>query len=592
MKPRPRLIAGLTELRRRHVFRVLAAYAVVAWVFIEIATTTLPLFRVPDWVLTAIVTLAALGLPLAAILAWAYDLTPHGIERTPPATPEHAPVRSLAEATDAVAPVPAPPPRYAPSNAIAVLPFADLSGDPANEYFSDGITDDILMLLSKIAGLRVISRTSAVRYKRTTLTLPEIAAELNVGTVLEGSVRRAGDSVRIVAQLIDARTDEHIWAEAYDRTVGDIFAVQMDVAARIAAALRRELSAEERARIHYQPTHDLAAYELYLRGRECWNRRTREELVRAESFFRRATERDPAFALAYAGLADAYLLQGSYGVRPAAEARARARSAAERALALDASIAEAHATLGRESLEGPVDWARAEACVRRALEFGPGYATGHHWYALYLSLRGRTAEALAEMRTAAEMDPFSPAIVGSEGTLLLFAGAIDEAVERLRAAVALGPSNVSARVLLARALSVQGHHDEALAALSTAAHGDAEPRVLAETVIVHAHAGDRIGAHAVLARLVQPHRAPSDPLAVAMASAALDQRDTAIDWLEQVQWDAKALLHLLADPVLQPVRSDPRYLQLVARLGLDCIPPATPTPEPTILLGTQKRTAS
>jgi TolB-like protein len=325
--------AFLAELKRRRVYRVAIVYAAVAFVIWQAAEIAVPALRLPEWALTLIVLLTIAGFPIALVLAWAFDITPGGVKATEPGNNAIAMIAGVVVLALAVAAAwlalhdrgSAPAPE---AKSIAVLPFANMSADPDNEYFSDGITDDIILHLSKVAELEVISRTSVMRYKDTDLSARQIGEQLSVASVLEGGVQRVGERVRINAQLIDARTDRHIWAEQYDRQLTDIFAIQSDVAQQIAAALEATLTADETERIGKAPTENLEAYDLYLRGRHFWSQRG-EGLRRGLQYFQQALEKDPNYARAHAGVADCYSLLGFYLYLPPHEAGC-ARGAGDR----------------------------------------------------------------------------------------------------------------------------------------------------------------------------------------------------------------------------------------------------------------------
>jgi TolB-like protein len=318
------------ELKRRNVYKVAIAYGVIAWLLVQIATQTFPFLEIPNWMVRAVIVLLLLGFPIALILAWAFELTPEGLKRTEVA--DELPKKSARSYAWIYVVIVAGAisvslfffGRYTaiskqsglpelPAKSIAVLPFENLSGNPENAYFTDGIQEEILMRLAKIADLKVVSRTSTVRYKRSPDSLREIATQLGVANVLEGSVQRTADRVHVNVQLIKAATDAHLWAEAYDRKLTDIFAVESEIAKTIADTLQAKLTGSEQSAIVAQPTQNTEAHQLYLKGRYFWNRRTGENLKKALAYFEQAAEKDPHYALAYAGMADSCLLIPVYG---------------------------------------------------------------------------------------------------------------------------------------------------------------------------------------------------------------------------------------------------------------------------------------
>ncbi|MEX2281541.1 MAG: hypothetical protein WEE89_03520, partial [Gemmatimonadota bacterium] len=341
-----------TELQRRHVVKVGLVYAAVVFVVIQAADLLIPALHLPEWLMTAIVVVALLGLPIALVLAWAFELTPSGIQR------DTAPTEPMV-----VVPVPKV---SADRRTIAALPFANLSDERDNEHFSDGITEEILARLACIADLRVISRTSVMQYKNTTVSLKRVAEELGVANILEGSVRRAGSRVRITAQLIEAATDTHLWAETYERELTDVFAVQSDVATNIANALKAKISGAEQQRLAMVPTTDTHAYDLFLLGKQAVTRNDPKSLFMGIDFFRQAIAQDPRFAPAHAALAQTLMITPYWaGARPA-DLRQETRDAIDRALELDPGLAEAHNADSTWRTHYEFDWVRGEAASRRA----------------------------------------------------------------------------------------------------------------------------------------------------------------------------------------------------------------------------------
>ena len=301
---------------------------------------------------------------------------------------------------------------------IAVLPFLNISPDPNDAYFADGLTEELMVRLSSISGLKVIARTSTMRFRGTAKGVGEIGKELRAGTVLEGSVRKAANKLRVTAQLIDAGSEEHLWAQNYDRQLEDVFAIQTEVAQNVADALKTQMLGEEREHIEKKPTQDIGAYTLYLKGRYYWNERNKESLERAIKYFEEAIKRDPRFALAYSGLADSYRVLVDHGYLPPSEGSPKAKEAARKALELDETLAEAHTSLA-SILSLQWDWRGAEEEFAKALRSNPNYATAHHWYSIHLITLGRLDEAIKEVKIAEELDPLSPMIHTCVGALYL-----------------------------------------------------------------------------------------------------------------------------------------------------------------------------
>ena len=454
---------------------------------------------------------------------------------------------------------------------LAVLPLENFSGDTSQDYFADGMTDELITELAQLRALRVVSRTSVMIYKGTRKSLPEIARELNVDAVVEGSVLRSGDQVRITAQLIQLPADKHLWAESYQGNVRDTLAVQNRVARAIAEEIRIEVSPRERAALTSAMEIDPEAYEAYLKGRYFWNKRTPEGLKTAVGYFNEAVAKDPNYAAAYSGLADAYALLGDwqYAVMPPKEAMPLALSAARKALELDDSLAEAHASLGF-CLEGfNWDFAAADKEFHRAIELNPGYATAHHWYAWHLSLIGQNREAIAEMKKAQSLDPVSPVVNADLAELLLISHLPDESIEQSRKTIEMNPGFASAHNQLALAYIQKQMFDEAIVELNEAIKlsGD-NPIFLANLARAYAESNRREKAAKLLNNL-KKRSVPSSPLAteIAMIYTALGDKDQAMAWLEK-GYEERFNPGVLERPCFDRLRSDPRFQNLMRLIGL------------------------
>ncbi len=455
------------------------------------------------------------------------------------------------------------------SPSVAVLPFLNLSADPENEYFADGITEDIIAQLSKIRALKVISRTSVMAFKRREQGLREIAAKLGVATLLEGSVRRAGDRVRIVAQLIDAETDRHLWAETYDRQLTDIFAIQSDVALQIGTALEAELSPEERTRIHREPTSDLQAYQLYLQGRHWFIRYTREGLRKSIEFFERAIERDPKYAVAYVGVALACGELAETGLRRPDEAYAQAKQALARALELDPELSEAHAMLAYFKYAYEFDWTGAEEEFNLALQLNPSGADTYDYYGRMLSGLERYDESVAMLKRARELDPVAhPADVA---TALVRAGRYDEAIEAITPAIELDSNYARSRATLGWAYLKKGMNEKGLAELEKAVIvAPAETTWLGQLGQAYALVGDAEKARHVLRRLEELSRQSYvSPYHLAYVYAGLGELETAMDLLERAYAERSGSVYGIKGSFLfAPLRSHPRFTELLKRMNL------------------------
>ena len=457
-----------------------------------------------------------------------------------------------------------------PGTSIAVLPFTNMSPDGANEYFSDGMTEEIITALSKVQGLRVAARTSAFAFKGKSESVSEIGRQLRVGSVLEGSVRRAGDRLRITAQLINVKDGYHLWAEAYDRDLGDVFAVQGEIAQAIVGALRVKLSDEATAMV-VRPTADLTAYDFYLKGRHALNQRTGASLLQAVDYFEQAIARDPRFAQAYAGLADAYVLLPGYSVRKSSEAWPKGQAAAERALVLDSALAEAHTTLAYGKFLFESDWRGAEQGFRRAIALNPNYPTAHHWYGDFLGGRGNLEGYLQEIRRAQALDPLSPQIGTEVGRALYALRRNDEAVAQLHQVLGADPAFAGAHVTLGRVYVEQGRMAEAIGEFQKAVELRGRNALdVAYLAYAYAVAGKRSEAQRLLAELEgRSRREPVPPTVLAMVHIGLGQDGRAFDLLDRAVaehdgWFAEFIFY----PTFDPLRSHPRYAALLQALGL------------------------
>ncbi len=460
-----------------------------------------------------------------------------------------------------------------PIRSLAVLPLENLSGDPAQEYFADGMTDALITNLAKLGALRVISRTSVVRYKGVKRPLPQIGRELNVDAVVEGTVTRAGGRVRIDAQLIQAANDRHLWAESYERELKDVLSLQDEVARDIASRIQVKLTAQESAGLSRAQPVNPEAYQRYLQGRYFWNKRSEEGFIKAIEFFDQAIAKQPDYAPAYAGLSDVYALLGTWpnAKISRSETTARARAAALKALEMDDTLAEAHASLASVSMLYDWNWPVAEKEFKRAIQLNPGYATAHHWYAFYCASQGRMEEALREIRLAQQLDPLSLIINTDVGEILYNSRRYDEAVEQSRKTLEMDPNFAAAHNCLGVTYLAKQQYPESIAELETAvrlSHG--QPHFMAYLGIAYAQAGRREEARKILKQIrTGPSARYDSVLAIAWILAALGERDQAFAWVEKVYPTRPHEFYLLkVRPVLDPLRSDPRFQDLVRRVGL------------------------
>ncbi len=458
------------------------------------------------------------------------------------------------------------------AKSVAVLPFENMSTDPENEYFSDGITDDIIAQLSKISALKVISRTSSMQYKKTTKKITAIAEELGVGAVLEGSVRRAGQRVRIVAHLVDPKSEKHLWGDTFDRNLSDIFEVQSEVAQQITGALSVALSPEEKERVEKKATGDADAYNLYLLGRFQANKWSEADVLKAIDYYQLAVAKDPGYAVAYAGLADAYeLLSIGFSSKPPAEYLALAKGMALKALQMDDALAEAHTSLAYARWLGDLDWQGAERGFKRALELMSSYVMAHEWYAEYLAAIGRPEEALQSAKRAQQLDPLAVPVNRTVGWVLYFGRRYDEAIEELRKTLAMNADFLGARLVLWWAYIAKGAHDQALADIRREVERPGL-RTIKKLTLAYAcaSAGDSEEANGIIWEL-EPKLATETRLALlsALVFIALGANDRAFEQLERAfEMREPGLLFLKVAPWADPLRSDPRYGAFVEKLGI------------------------
>ena len=564
--PESRISVFFEELRRRKVYRVAVVYAVAGFALIEAADIIFPTLSVPDHWFTVLLVTTLAGFPFALVSAWIFDLTSKGFTRTAalpnaPGTTRPAqrgiPVPSQTATEEAVS-----------EKSVAVLPFANMSEESQNEYFSDGVTEEIISALTKVPGLRVAARTSSFRFKGLNEDVTEIGRRLRVATVLEGSVRKAGERVRITAQLVKVADGYHIWSEVYDRELADIFAVQEEIARTIVGKLKVELLDADDAPLVQRHTENLEAYNLYLKGRFFWNQRE-GGLAKGIEYFDQAIEADENYALAYAGIADSYNLLGFYGFLPAREAFPQAKARAKRALELDPDLGEAHVSLAFACMLYDWDWTGAEGEFRRGLELSPGYATGHHWFSEFLMAMGQADQAIVQAERAVEIDPIGLIINTLLGMAYYFAREHDRAIEACLRTLELLPDFVPVYLWLGFAYVQKGRHEEAIEIFERARErSDDRPAMTALLGYANAAGGRREEAEAMLLRLRELSR---DQYVSAFDRAriyvALGETATALDELEAAfEERAMGLVWLRVDPTLDAVRDEPAFQDLLRRM--------------------------
>jgi adenylate cyclase len=583
------------ELKRRNVYKVAVAYAIVGWLLVQVATQVFPFFEIPNWAVRLIVLAIVIGFPIALVVAWAFELTPEGFKRTEDVDPfdsRSGQVLTAQTRTKSrtwifvvitagamslglffLGRLTAPGKRTGSNEfsakSIAVLPFENLSEEKSNAYFADGIQDEILTRLSKIADLKVISRTSTEKYKSVPNNLREIAQQLGVANILEGSVQKAGDQVRITVQLISALSDTHLWAETYDRKLIDTFGVESDVAQKIASSLEAKLTGSEKRAITDRPTKNTEAYQLYLKGRFFLNKRTGADLKTAADYFQRAVAADPSYAGACAGLAQADLLIPLFGAGAPRDFFPKARAAATRSIELDETSSEGHSTLGM-LLCFDFKFPQSEAEFKRAIELNPNDATAHHWFgnALLISL-GRFDQAVKEGERAVDLDPLSLIINADLGSDLMLSRRFDEAIAQLRRTLALDANFSYAHWNLGEALYLKGDVTGAIAEYEKAKALDDDPEILGLLGRAYAETGHPEKATEILSKLKETAQHQYVRRYIfALIYIGLGQKETAIQYLEDAFGDNETVdtTWIKVDPLLDPLRNEPRFQQLIAKM--------------------------
>ncbi len=577
------------ELKRRNVYKVAVAYLVVSWLLIQAASIFLPAFDAPPWVMKVFIIVIIFGFPVALIFSWAFEITPEGIklesEIEPTKSIARRTGRKIVAVTIALAVVAAGlfvyqllrsnnavAPRQSeaatvPNKSIAVLPFDNLSRDPDNAYFCEGVQDEILTRLAKVADLKVISRTSTQHFKSAPDNLPQIAKQLGVANILEGSVQKASDQVRVNVQLINALTDAHLWADTYDRKLTDIFAVESDIAKTIAETLQARLTGSEKSSIAKTPTVNPEAYELYLKGKFFAEKRTGADLRKSIEYYDQAIAKDPGYPLAYVGLADSHLLLTAYGAISTKEAASPARAALKKALALDDSLAQAHASSGLlANLE--LDLNRAITELERAIQLNPNYATAHHWIALPLMAIGQSDRAIVEGKRAIELDPLSLICNADLAWVYFNARRYDETEAQARKTLEMDPRFYVAHYYLGEALQFKGKLTDATAEYQKSFESNNDPFSLAMLGQAYARQGKTDEARKVLARLREQAKSQYvSPYAFAVVLTALGDKAHAIDELEHGYDDTGFYISLIkVDPLFDDLRGDPRFDALVQKI--------------------------
>jgi adenylate cyclase len=574
----------LTELKRRNVYKVAIAYAVVAWLLMQIASQIFPFFEIPNWAIRLVIMLLVLGFPIALIIAWAFELTPEGLKRTEVADREPAkPSRNKAwiyvviiAATLSVGLFFAG--RYTVSNrvmtsglhqeSIAVLPFENQNRDPDTDYLSDGIPESIINSLSQLSQLKVMARSTVFQFKGKEVDPRKVGHDLGVRAVLMGRLIQQGDNLTIRTELVNVSDGTELWGQQYNRKLADVFAVQEEIAQEISEKLRLKLSGSEKQRLAKRPTENLKAFQYYMQGRSIGRRNTREDLLAATRYYERAIKEDRNYALAYAGLADAYSTLGAFGSIAPIEGRRKAEDAGRQALALDENLAEAQAAHGYVYIVfSPSNFSQGDRELRRAIELSPNLPTAHLQLAVSLVRQGRLDESLEEILKARELDPLSSAIARVAAQPYYFKRDYVRALDLLRQANELGPALSTTWEI---GVYIQNNvFNEAEAELEKAKRERTNDSILIyDTGMVYAAQGNRTEALEIIQKLEKMSGASlSQAHWIAKIYATLNEKELALTWLER-GLEARAIGFFYKDePVWDLIRSDPRFKALVDKIS-------------------------
>jgi serine/threonine-protein kinase len=582
----------ISELSRRNVFKVAAVYVVTAWLVMQIVDTMFPAFQMPAWTITFVASLLLIGFPIALLFAWAFEMTPDGlkrekdVERTKSITTRTGNKLNVITITllgvaavffvleqygagDKASETPvAQDKRF-----IAVIPFENMSGDVVNDPFTAGIYDDLLTHLSRISSLKTISRTSMVQYRDTTKTIPEIARELGVATILEGGVQRSGDRIRINAQLIDAEADTHLWAATYDRqlTAGNIFAIQTEIAMSIAGALAATLTEGEQQRLARVPTQNLAALDAYFLGKQLLEQRSKNSLTAAVEYFEQVIKLDPDFALAHSGLADAYMILPEHDATIDLDlVKEKSVAAVNRALELDPNIPEVLTSMAWNRLIHGYEWDAAEKLLRRALEIEPNNTNALHWLSHVLSWQGQHAEALEVAARAVEVDPLSTLMPMNLSYILADDGQFDESIRVANEIWQRDPDRSEQTGILWLTMLRAGRVEGAVEAMqiwAMATERDTEAvKQVGKLLLRYQQTGETVD---LPADLLERAAFGSEDLGQVYAYFK-DTENTliALDQAVEERSGSRSVLSMKVNPLYDFIRDDPRFLELMARAGL------------------------
>jgi TolB-like protein/Flp pilus assembly protein TadD len=583
-----------SQLKQRHVVRVAIAYGVTAWLLAQIATQIFPFFEIPNWSVRLVILVLIIGFPIALALAWAFEITPEGIVRMEEGVPNESSRRTRYIFTVGITivtlaaiglfafrlslqkPSSAPGSESAAAvsskKSIAVLPFENASNEPNTEYLSEGISEALINSLSELQQLRVIARPTAFRYKQKDVEPQQVGRELGVAAVLTGKVRQMQDALNVQVDLVDAVTGAEIWGAGYDRKITDLVAVKQAIAREVAAKLKLKLSSEEQRLLVKRDSTNAEAYQFYLRGRYFWNKRTSDGIKQAIEHFQQSIERDPNFALGYVGLADSYTGLTFYNFAAPHEAMPKAKESAIKALTLDDTLAEAHATLAHILVNYDWNSSAAEKEFKRSIELNPDYATVHQWYAIhYLTAMGRLEEAVQEMKRALELEPASLVMNTFMGATLYYAGRYDEAIDQCRRTIQMDPNFAVAHWHLGLAYEQKQLLDAATEEFKKAISlSGGSPLMKAALGRAYAKSQKKHEANEMLNELNElAKRQYASAYEIATIYVALGNNEQAFQLLAKAYAEHSFhLANLNVCPQFKSVRSDPRFQDLVQRVGL------------------------
>ena len=558
LKQKPNL-SLFEELKRRHVVKAAIAYIIVAWLILQISDVILGQIGVPDWLFKVILYLLCIGFPLILLFAWAYDLTPAGLKRTSSA--DTAPEAEATPVEEQGPDVTSTPSRAS----VAVLPFVNMSGNPENEYFSDGLSEELLNVLAKVSSLKVAARTSSFHFKGHTGDIADVARRLGVGSVLEGSVRQAGDRIRITTQLINAQDGYHLWSETFDRELDDIFAVQDEIAKSVVKALKVKLLGEDRAHLNAGGTTNPEAFKAYLQGMHYRNRGSDEAALHsAVESYQHAIELDPDYAQAFAGLAAAYDQLATNNFADLDQVVDQAQEAAMKSIELAPALADGYQVLANISMAYHLDNVAARKSIETALKLDPGNATVHVQHSMFCSSAGDHDASLAAARTAQALDPVSTQANQFLGHSLYFARRYDEAISFFRHALELDPHYPRPRYSMGMCLFMQGDPESALKEV------EAEPldwmRVSGLAILLK-KLGRTEEANAAMASLIEGYR-DNGLYQQAQVHAQWGDFDQSIAALNRGrEIGDPGVSQIVVDPLLDPLREDPRFVALMTAIG-------------------------